>query len=1830
MKNLYFFAAFCILSVQIFATVPGPGDIALTSMNADGSDDFSFVLLKDISGTTEVHFTDLGWDTVTNAFTAASEGIITWTYTGTLSAGTEVAITTPTTTPSASHGSASRSGSFSVSGGGDQILVYTGTQGSPSFVYAFSHRAGGFHGNSVGSSSLNTHKPPGLTEGVNAIATSVHVDNWQYDCTPNSGSQEDLLNALMDESNYNSNSTTMFASPACGFTVAPADPPPAIAITSQTNVLCFGDATGTMTATVTPGAPNYSYFWSNGASTPNVSSTTNTITGLAAGNYTVTVQDNNGLTATASATITEPPTAVSAQIVIDTNISCFGSADAAMTFQATGGVGSFTYSWTTGDITPSVSSIGPGFYSASVTDGNGCGVTDFININEPDDIQTSFTFTEAQDCFGAVEITMNSSQNGILYFLRDLDTDSVIDVQLGDGSGLTFQGDTVDTTRSYYVEAAQGQWALDFDGVNQYVNTFNTTDLNFNVGSNFTIETWIKLDPTTANFPGIIGKYEGANYTGWGLQIGNNGLPEFFLIENFNTATYIYVNGLVDLRDDTWHHVAVTYNGNGDGSGVDFYIDGEDVGEFVASNNGPTNITNNGEILVGAGHDSGTPNYFLNGGLDDIRVWSDVRTGMEVGDNMYSCLDGNETNLELYYSLQENVGDSFADGSSSGITGYRTNGPSWFSGSPSCSDCSEILDTMNITKDPPISSNDTIEECDSTVSPSGNQVWFASGDYVDTMMTISGCDSLIFVHALINHSFDTIVNVQACNGYISPNGDLYSGPSLINDTLTTIDGCDSVINVNLLFACGFGNQASFMVDNNMACDSLTVNFTNTSNTAGLDPNSIGYQWFFGDGGYAAGQNVSHTYNNTGTYFATLDMDTNGVHLASFSMQIDVKGITGVNPFDSSTVCPNEAFPYEVFTNFDVDSVVWFFDDSETGNGNPYNKSFSDTGYHWYWYHVYGECEVLDSQVVKIENGPEPLFTINSSVTEACPGDVIEFSTFYFGADSFLWITSKGDTSMLAEPEFVMDTVDMEVILKLNDCGSNGYDTIVIQRNLNLIPDANNVSVNPLTLCPQEELSIEGFEAGSYTWNMDDGSIITSNDFDYSYSDTGAYDVELILTNSCGNSDTSNFLVNVQYNPFNSPFTQIFFEDDFGADTLKFCPGETVEWDNFSSINGVSGVQYWLFGDGDSAAVYDTSHVYSSAGLYEVQFIMINNCNATDTAFLYVDIDTTTVPDDSLFVVPDTICPGEQVFFAADQGGNPLNLYSIWFGDGDSLIDVPPVNDTLLTDVTAIHTYASLGTYPIRFESTNLCGNTLTYLDTIVVTNSNSNPTLLVFGPDSGEVCPGDTAEFFAVGGTSFVWQWDDGTPNDSIQNPWHVFDTLGSYNVSVTISTGCGVDSTINFNFYNGTNSLPSANFSLDQFNYCVGDTIELMADDVDLNNTYSWDFGDGNSASGQNVSHAYAMNGFMNIELTVHNGCGSDVFNQFPSIIGIEVDTNQLDITASACDINTGSISNVVIIDNAFDMPYTYEWTDANDSVLSTSSNLFNLGVGSYTLNVISGSGCNAPEVVVDVPNVGNPSVPSFTLNNDTICIGDTFNILLGVDSGATAMWYTDILLTDSVHGDTIWNVALDSNATFYVTQIVQGCESFSTQIDLVVLDPTLTVQVDSNVSCNGFADGGASAVFSGSIASYTYSWNNGGNTSSINTLTAGTYIVTATDGFGCQAVDSVQITEPSSLMASTVVDSNVTCNGLTNGGATASASGGTVAYSYLWSNSAVTASITGVGAGQYIVTVTDANGCTAVDTAVITEPALLVASAVVDSNVTCNGLTNGGATASATGGTT
>lgn len=127
-------------------------------------------------------------------------------------------------------------------------------------------------------------------------------------------------------------------------------------------------------------------------------------------------------------------------------------------------------------------------------------------------------------------------------------------------------------------------------------------------------------------------------------------------------------------------------------------------------------------------------------------------------------------------------------------------------------------------------------------------------------------------------------------------------------------------------------------------------------------------------------------------------------------------------------------------------------------------------------------------------------------------------------------------------------------------------------------------------------------------------------------------------------------------------------------------------------------------------------------------------------------------------------------------------------------------------------------------------------------------------------------------------------------------------------------------------------------------------------------------------------------------------------------------------------------------------------------------------------------------------------------------------------------------------------------------------------------------NVLCHDSCNGSATIAVVGGTAPYTYSWSSGATDSIVTGLCQGTYTITVTDANSVSTIKTVTITQPSAIV---VTPSSTTSTTGLDGSASVSVSGGVSPYTYAWSNSGTNASITGVGAENYVVVITDNNGC-------------------------------------------
>ncbi len=327
----------------------------------------------------------------------------------------------------------------------------------------------------------------------------------------------------------------------------------------------------------------------------------------------------------------------------------------------------------------------------------------------------------------------------------------------------------------------------------------------------------------------------------------------------------------------------------------------------------------------------------------------------------------------------------------------------------------------------------------------------------------------------------------------------------------------------------------------------------------------------------------------------------------------------------------------------------------------------------------------------------------------------------------------------------------------------------------------------------------------------------------------------------------------------------------------------------------------------------------------------------------------------------------------------------------------------------------------------------------------------------------------------------------------------------------------------------------------------------------------------------------------------------------------------------NDGSIDVEVIGGTT---PYvSYAWTGPG-GFTSSSLDITGLNSGTYQLTVTDTRGCQAV-LVVDIlePNVlGQTGIVSDVKCNN----GSDGSINVSTFGGTLPYSY-------------LWNSGQNTEdisgimANSYQLTITDGngCQSLG---NYVVNEPATPVSLSitgTEVSCHDGSDGTVDLTVVGGTPGYTFSWASDVNgilpytSEDLTNIEAGVYTVFVTDANGCKDTIDRTVTEPALPLstAPTVVD--VLCFGDATGSVDPGIYGGTAPYSYNWSNGATSATIVGITAGTYTLTVTDNNGCTDTWSYIVKEPTDSLFLALTGVDVLCFGESTGSVSSTVNGGT-
>ena len=360
----------------------------------------------------------------------------------------------------------------------NQFTGWTNTNGSP--LPGYNNPLAVFNFTLATPLTISSISPTNVAcNGASTGSIDITVSGGQspYTFSWNNGATTEDLTGI-SAGTYNCTVTDANGQTASSGNISVTEPTALSASATSTNVTCNGGTDGAVTLSATGGTSGYTYAWSNGSTTVNLSN-------VAVGSYTCTVTDANGCTATSNTVTITEPAALSASAA-GTNVSCNGQTDGGVTLSVIGGL-SFTYAWSNGATTSAISNLAAGSYSCTVTNPNGCtAISNTVTITEPTALSASATSTNVTcngGTNGAVTLSATGGTSGYTYaWSNGSTTANLSNVAAGsytctvtDANGCTATSNTVNITEPTAINATASSTDISCNGATDGTVTLNVS-----------------------------------------------------------------------------------------------------------------------------------------------------------------------------------------------------------------------------------------------------------------------------------------------------------------------------------------------------------------------------------------------------------------------------------------------------------------------------------------------------------------------------------------------------------------------------------------------------------------------------------------------------------------------------------------------------------------------------------------------------------------------------------------------------------------------------------------------------------------------------------------------------------------------------------------------------------------------------------------------------------------------------------------------------------------------------------------------------------------------------------------------------------------------------------------------------------------------------------------------------------------------------------------------------------------------------------------------------------------------------------------------------------
>ena len=986
--------------------------------------------------------------------------------------------------------------------------------------------------------------------------------------------------------------------------------------------------------------------------------------------------------------------------------------------------------------------------------------------------------------------------------------------------------------------------------------------------------------------------------------------------------------------------------------------------------------------------------------------------------------------------------------------------------------------------------------------------------------------------------------------------------------IITVDGLVSdpaittvVVNPNPAPAFTFTPDTLLCVDEN-----ILFSATSTETIAS-------WIWDFGNGDFGSGQNINYAYPAEGSFTVDLLVTTTENCQANLNQAIVIHPlpVASFTIAQGTTVCVDEQLTFNATSTTNIIDWNWNFGDGNTGTGQNITHVYATSGMKQVVLTVTNINSCTDVVTTTITVNPLPVADFSVSVNDtSCYAELVSFNAT--GTPDIIdwqWQFGDGNTASGQNTTHAYTTYGNFTVTSIYT-NANGCQDITSHMQTVVDLSALDFSVTPSPSCPGYPVDILGIGNVTFTpwiWNLGDGTVEVGKEVVHTYPNAGTYDIRLdVCTQTVEKQLVVNPVCSVYAGDMQYTCEDVYFNYALSATPPTAIGDSAVRWfttglGTFNDPNLVTPTYFPHVSEG--ATQNDTILMMMVGyGFYPcdndtawAQLVVVpgafaeagsdeNSCfgdpydfaNSTDSVFAtnYVLLHWTT-SGTGHFVDPNVMrpiyIPGPGELGPITQTMVAVNIISCDSIDTMTLT-IRPLFETPLS--FTLCQYDSLFAQGAWQKASGVFYDTLPSAygcDSVIITSLTVRPKIdQDFVMDaSGFICRKETVHFTPTGTANLTdWQWDFGDGfTSTATNPSHQYITVGDFTIvySYTDENGCSDTAMKSIQVM----PLPDVAITASADKACMDTPIDFSGTSTSNIVSWDWDFGDGQTTSGQNVSHIYSTWGDMTITLMVtdQNGCTETSIHNITIVEPVIVDFSY---TIDSC-------LTVHFIDESTPPPgyylVTWDWDlgdgsthdDPDFSHQYVAGGLYNVTL-TVTAEESTGHSCtNSITLPVIVPHM--PTI-YYTWDPEPTCLGDTTHFY-GTSGTEITKWYWDF--DDGLFGngqgiDHLYTAPGTYNVTLYITDTNLCTNSLVHQVNINPM-PEVTMTIDSTPTCAG-----TTTLFTGSstanITNWYWEFGDGGISTSQNPqhiyTTGGTYQVTltATDDAGCSGSTTgmVQVT--------------------------------------------------------------------------------------------------------------